>query len=102
MISREDMLIEYQGEADKVLQGCEQLNGQQLAECIPEVDCMCDDAGNNTFSCVRTMKMDETDQKVLQNLVYCEFVDSENFIEGNSLTRMLSTVHVYSLSVQYD
>ena len=69
----------------KYIKGCDQLNGQNLAECIPQVDCMCDDAGNNTFSCVRTIKIDSTSQKITQNLVYCEFVDSENFIEGDSL-----------------
>ena len=62
--------------------GCENLNGQFLAECIPEVDCVCDDAKNNTFSCVRRIKLDETGTNVTDNLVYCEFVDSENFIEG--------------------
>ena len=46
------------------------------------MDCVCDDAKNNTFSCVRRIKLDETGTNVTDNLVYCEFVDSENFIEG--------------------
>ena len=78
--TREDMLIEYQGESDATIPGCEKLNNQNLAECIPQVDCMCDDAKNNTFSCVRRIKIDAGN--VTDNVVYCEFVDTENFIEG--------------------
>ena len=81
--SREDMLIEYQGESDAKLPGCEQLDNQFLAECIPQVDCMCDDAKNNTFSCVRRIKLDGP-TNVTENVVYCEFVDTENFIEGST------------------
>ena len=81
--TREDMLIEYQGESDATIPGCESLNNQNLAECIPQVDCMCDDAKNNTFSCVRRMKIDGGN--VTDNVVYCEFVDTENFIEGKFL-----------------
>ena len=74
--------------------GCEQLNNQNLAECIPQVDCMCDDAKNNTFSCVRRMKVDGNN--VTDNVVYCEFVDTENFIEGIRRDKDLFNFHAQS------
>lgn len=36
--------------------------------CFP--DCVCEDAYNNTYACVRTLSSG-------QNLQYCEFADSE-------------------------
>jgi len=39
-----------------------------LQNCYP--DCVCEDAYNNTYTCVRTISGSE-------NLMYCEFADSE-------------------------
>ena len=71
-----------------------------MAECIPEVDCVCDDAKNNTFSCVRRIKLDETGTNVTDNLVYCEFVDSENYIEGTLFQFTLPTF--FGFTEKYD
>lgn len=38
-----------------------------LQQCFP--DCVCEDAFNNTYACVRTL--------VGHNLQYCEFADTE-------------------------
>lgn len=43
-------------------------NDGSVQECFP--DCVCEDACNNTYACVRTL-----DGK--QNMQYCEFADSE-------------------------
>lgn len=39
-----------------------------VQQCFP--DCVCEDAYNNTYACVRTLDSS-------QNLQYCEFADSE-------------------------
>lgn len=39
-----------------------------LQECFP--DCVCEDAYNNTYACVRTVSQNA-------NLQYCEFDDNE-------------------------
>ena len=36
--------------------------------------CKCQDSGNNTYSCARTLKEDE-------NSLFCAFQDNEDFIE---------------------
>lgn len=41
-----------------------------VQQCFP--DCVCEDAYNNTYACVRTLDNS-------QNLQYCEFADSEVF-----------------------
>uniref|UniRef100_A0A671LUM2 N-acetylglucosamine-6-sulfatase n=1 Tax=Sinocyclocheilus anshuiensis TaxID=1608454 RepID=A0A671LUM2_9TELE len=45
-------------------------------ECFP--DCVCEDAFNNTYACVRVLKD--------ANLQYCEFADNESFVEVYNLT----------------
>ena len=62
-----------------------------LQQCFP--DCICEDASNNTYGCVRTL---QTDGK---NLMYCEFSDSETFVEvydlekdPHQLTNIIHTV----------
>ncbi|XP_061117331.1 N-acetylglucosamine-6-sulfatase-like isoform X1 [Conger conger] len=50
--------------------------GPGLAHCFP--DCVCEDACNNTYACVRTLTEN--------NLQYCEFADSESFVELYNLT----------------
>uniref|UniRef100_A0A8B9RCU4 N-acetylglucosamine-6-sulfatase n=1 Tax=Astyanax mexicanus TaxID=7994 RepID=A0A8B9RCU4_ASTMX len=74
--SRPYFLVEYSGEglfpADP---DCPKL-GPGLANCFP--DCVCEDACNNTYACVRTLKDN--------NFQYCEFADNESFVEFYNLT----------------
>uniref|UniRef100_A0A8C1YWN6 N-acetylglucosamine-6-sulfatase n=1 Tax=Cyprinus carpio TaxID=7962 RepID=A0A8C1YWN6_CYPCA len=69
-------LVEYTGEGHSSEDpSCPKL-GPGLAECFP--DCVCEDAFNNTYACVRTLKD--------ANLQYCEFADNESFVEVYNLT----------------
>uniref|UniRef100_UPI00398E9AEB glucosamine (N-acetyl)-6-sulfatase (Sanfilippo disease IIID), b n=1 Tax=Pristiophorus japonicus TaxID=55135 RepID=UPI00398E9AEB len=73
---RTDFLVEYTGEGeDKTDPVCPNV-GPGVAECFP--DCVCEDAFNNTYACVRTLSK--------SNLQYCEFADSEFFVEVYNLT----------------
>ncbi|KAJ8339503.1 hypothetical protein SKAU_G00362890 [Synaphobranchus kaupii] len=74
--SRPYFLVEYTGEGHSAPDpACPKL-GPGLSECFP--DCVCEDAFNNTYACVRTL----TDY----NMQYCEFADSESFVEVYNLT----------------
>ncbi|KAK2887886.1 hypothetical protein Q8A73_019334 [Channa argus] len=75
--TRPFFLVEYTGEGSPTTDpSCPKL-GPGLSQCFP--DCVCEDAYNNTYACVRTL-----DGK--QNLQYCEFADSESFVEVYDLT----------------
>ncbi|XP_035996516.1 glucosamine (N-acetyl)-6-sulfatase (Sanfilippo disease IIID), b [Fundulus heteroclitus] len=70
-------LVEYTGEGNPTKDPtCPKL-GPGVSQCFP--DCVCEDAFNNTYACVRTL-----DGK--QDLQYCEFADSESFVEVYNLT----------------
>ncbi|XP_066506701.1 glucosamine (N-acetyl)-6-sulfatase (Sanfilippo disease IIID), b [Hoplias malabaricus] len=74
--SRPFFLVEYTGEGlFPTDPDCPKL-GPGLANCFP--DCVCEDAVNNTYACVRTLKD--------SNLQYCEFADNESFVEVYNLT----------------
>ncbi|XP_062862609.1 N-acetylglucosamine-6-sulfatase [Trichomycterus rosablanca] len=74
---RTDFLVEYEGEGSKVSDpACPSL-GPGVSQCFP--DCVCEDAYNNTYACVRTVSKTE-------NLQYCEFDDNEVFVEVYNLT----------------
>uniref|UniRef100_A0A8D1J8C1 N-acetylglucosamine-6-sulfatase n=2 Tax=Sus scrofa TaxID=9823 RepID=A0A8D1J8C1_PIG len=74
---RSDVLVEYQGEGRNVTDPtCPSLS-PGVSQCFP--DCVCEDAYNNTYACVRTMSH-------LWNLQYCEFDDQEVFVEVYNLT----------------
>ncbi|KAM4635001.1 glucosamine (N-acetyl)-6-sulfatase (Sanfilippo disease IIID), b [Polymixia lowei] len=74
--TRPFFLVEYTGEGHPLPDpGCPKL-GPGLSQCFP--DCVCEDAYNNTYACVRTL--------VQHNLQYCEFADSESFVEVYNLT----------------
>ncbi|XP_059508443.1 N-acetylglucosamine-6-sulfatase isoform X3 [Stegostoma tigrinum] len=74
---RTDLLIEYQGEGrNKSDPTCPSL-GPGVTNCFP--DCVCEDAYNNTYACVRTIANSA-------DLQYCEFDDSEVFVEVYNLT----------------
>uniref|UniRef100_UPI00358E7791 N-acetylglucosamine-6-sulfatase-like n=1 Tax=Myxine glutinosa TaxID=7769 RepID=UPI00358E7791 len=74
---RTDFLVEYQGEGSvvKADPSCPRL-GPGVAECFP--NCVCEDAINNTYACVRTLEQD-------LNMQYCEFADNESFVEVYNL-----------------
>uniref|UniRef100_UPI0037E96728 glucosamine (N-acetyl)-6-sulfatase (Sanfilippo disease IIID), b n=1 Tax=Semicossyphus pulcher TaxID=241346 RepID=UPI0037E96728 len=75
--ARPFFLVEYTGEGDPETDpACPKL-GPGLSQCFP--DCVCEDAYNNTYACVRTI-----DSK--NNMQYCEFADSESFVEVYNLT----------------
>ncbi|XP_053505758.1 N-acetylglucosamine-6-sulfatase [Ictalurus furcatus] len=74
---RTDFLVEYEGEGHNVSDpACPSL-GPGVSECFP--DCVCEDAYNNTYACVRTFSQ-------TTNLQYCEFDDNEVFVEVYNLT----------------
>jgi len=76
---RSDLLYSHvgQGVYGRV-PGCDQpVKG--LAECKP--NCVCNDAHNNTFSCIRNFNTESSDWS------YCEFQDSESFIEMYDLQK---------------
>uniref|UniRef100_A0A8C4E1N0 N-acetylglucosamine-6-sulfatase n=1 Tax=Dicentrarchus labrax TaxID=13489 RepID=A0A8C4E1N0_DICLA len=75
--ARPFFLVEYTGEGHPTTDpACPKL-GPGLSQCFP--DCVCEDAFNNTYACVRTLDGQ-------QNLQYCEFADSESFVEVYNLT----------------
>ena len=78
VIWRKDFLVEHYGEIEEVVPGCPSLSHQGLSNCYP--DCVCEDSYNNTFRCLRTMSVDV-------DLVYCEFVDDERFVEVYDLRK---------------
>ncbi|XP_077398663.1 glucosamine (N-acetyl)-6-sulfatase (Sanfilippo disease IIID), b [Vanacampus margaritifer] len=51
--------------------------GPGLSQCFP--DCVCEDSFNNTYACVRTL-----DGR--HDMQYCEFADSESFVEVYDLS----------------
>ncbi|XP_064600042.1 N-acetylglucosamine-6-sulfatase-like isoform X2 [Liolophura sinensis] len=65
-------LVEHFGESHNVIPGCPQLTNQSVANCKP--DCICEDAKNNTFLCLRKISAQE-------NIKYCELDDNEGFVE---------------------
>ncbi|KAK2503366.1 hypothetical protein MC885_010809, partial [Smutsia gigantea] len=74
---RSDVLVEYQGEGlDVTDPTCPSLS-PGVSQCFP--DCVCEDAYNNTYACVRTTSK-------LWDLQYCEFDDQEVFVEVYNLT----------------
>ncbi|XP_059101724.1 N-acetylglucosamine-6-sulfatase [Peromyscus eremicus] len=74
---RSDVLVEYQGEGRNVTDPtCPSLS-PGVSQCFP--DCVCEDAYNNTYACVRTLSS-------LWNLQYCEFDDQEVFVEVYNIT----------------
>ncbi|XP_064421777.1 N-acetylglucosamine-6-sulfatase-like [Latimeria chalumnae] len=73
---RSDFLVQYTGEghSDKD-PNCPKL-GPGVSQCFP--DCVCEDAFNNTYACVRTISN--------LSLQYCEFADKESFVEVYNMT----------------
>ncbi|CAJ0936369.1 unnamed protein product [Ranitomeya imitator] len=74
---RTDLLVEYQGEGVNRTDPSCPAYGPGVSQCFP--DCVCEDAYNNTYACVRTISKDH-------DLQYCEFDDAEVFVEVYNLT----------------
>ncbi|XP_068191435.1 glucosamine (N-acetyl)-6-sulfatase (Sanfilippo disease IIID), b isoform X2 [Antennarius striatus] len=75
--ARPFFLVEYTGEGSPTGDpSCPKL-GPGVSECFP--DCVCEDSCNNTYACVRTISSE-------QNLQYCEFADTESFVEMYNMT----------------
>uniref|UniRef100_A0A8C5QK80 N-acetylglucosamine-6-sulfatase n=1 Tax=Leptobrachium leishanense TaxID=445787 RepID=A0A8C5QK80_9ANUR len=74
---RTDILVEYQGEGLNVSDPSCPSMGPGVTQCFP--DCVCEDAYNNTYACVRTIA-------AAYDLQYCEFDDTEVFVEVYNLT----------------
>ncbi|KAH8418996.1 hypothetical protein KR222_011869, partial [Zaprionus bogoriensis] len=74
------LLIEYWGEGNEHTYNpaCPGQPSDRLAQCTPDADCHCQDAWNNTYSCVR-------DFRYQLDRIYCEFEDTENFVEAYDL-----------------
>ncbi|XP_053303693.1 glucosamine (N-acetyl)-6-sulfatase (Sanfilippo disease IIID), b [Pleuronectes platessa] len=70
-------LVEYTGEGHPTPDPACPKQGPGVSQCFP--DCVCEDAYNNTYACVRTLDSEN-------NLQYCEFADSESFVEVYNLT----------------
>ncbi|GFO01069.1 N-acetylglucosamine-6-sulfatase-like [Plakobranchus ocellatus] len=71
---RSTVMIEYYGEAKEDLPGCPKLKAQKVDHCDKEFHCVCEDAWNNTYGCIRY----ETSK---ESYKFCEFQDTANFIE---------------------
>ncbi|XP_020641664.3 N-acetylglucosamine-6-sulfatase [Pogona vitticeps] len=74
---RSDVLVEYQGEGHNSTDPTCPALGPGVTHCFP--DCVCEDAYNNTYACVRTLSAS-------WDLQYCEFDDREVFVEVYNLT----------------
>ncbi|XP_063167168.1 N-acetylglucosamine-6-sulfatase-like [Candoia aspera] len=73
---RSDFLVQYTGEGYTTKDPDCPILGPGVSQCFP--DCVCEDACNNTYACVRTVSA--------VNVQYCEFADKENFVEVYNLT----------------
>ncbi|XP_077661804.1 N-acetylglucosamine-6-sulfatase-like isoform X3 [Eretmochelys imbricata] len=73
---RADFLVQYTGEGFPDGDPACPALGPGVSQCFP--DCVCEDAFNNTYACVRTLRP--------HGLQYCEFADSQAFVELYNLT----------------
>ncbi|KRG07379.1 uncharacterized protein Dmoj_GI14019, isoform B [Drosophila mojavensis] len=74
------LLVEYWGEGNDETYNseCPGKQTDHLAQCTLDADCHCQDAWNNTYTCIR-------DFRYKLDRIYCEFYDTENFIEAYDL-----------------
>uniref|UniRef100_A0A6B2EJ55 Putative sulfatase n=1 Tax=Phlebotomus kandelakii TaxID=1109342 RepID=A0A6B2EJ55_9DIPT len=73
-------LVEHWGEANANSHSpsCKRADSASLYGCTEDSACHCQDAKNNTYSCVR--QLDD-----IKDFLYCEFRDSEHFAEAYEL-----------------
>ena len=81
---RQNFLVEYSGEgsAGTSSDSCAgQLHNDlaNLSECSAEFGCKCQDARNNTYTCLRTIGQ--------ENTMFCQFEDSSQFLEMYNLAQ---------------
>ncbi|XP_050459479.1 N-acetylglucosamine-6-sulfatase-like isoform X1 [Cataglyphis hispanica] len=71
------VLIEYRGERSKKTpsSGCPSDSDLNVTLCMKEMACKCQDAANNTFSCIRRVSPHF-------NNIFCIFEDDQKFIES--------------------
>ncbi|XP_030827906.1 N-acetylglucosamine-6-sulfatase isoform X4 [Strongylocentrotus purpuratus] len=89
MAWRETVLIEHRGEGNTTNNpGCK--DTVNLCSCFPS--CVCEDARNNTYECIRTLSATSR-----VNHIYCNFADGENFQEFYNVTadphQLTNTIH---------
>ncbi|KAH8285490.1 hypothetical protein KR054_009939, partial [Drosophila jambulina] len=74
------LLIEYWGEGNRNTYNpeCPWSEQDGLAQCTLEADCHCQDAWNNTYACIRSIRYRD-------HRIYCEFRDNENYLESYDL-----------------
>ena len=74
---RDSFTIEHNGEGNVgIPDHCPQKKVGGVGEC--KIDCVCEDALNNTYVCIRTINADKND-------VYCKFLDADSFEEQYNL-----------------
>lgn len=72
-------LVEYSGEYDGPRDAkCQSMTDFNMTECSFDFGCKCQDARNNTYSCVRSKS--EAD-----DVIFCQFQDDVGFIEMYNL-----------------
>ena len=81
---RHNFLIEYSGEgaASTSSEACsEQLHGdlEDLAQCSQTFQCKCQDARNNTYTCLRSIGQEDS--------IFCQFEDRGNTMEMYNLAQ---------------
>ncbi|XP_042899518.1 N-acetylglucosamine-6-sulfatase isoform X2 [Parasteatoda tepidariorum] len=75
--NRQSFIIEHQGEySEKSVPGCPQYQSGEVHTC--EIDCICEDSRNNTFSCLRHLTKSK-------NFILCIFKDDLNFGEAYNI-----------------
>uniref|UniRef100_A0A8D0KLH3 N-acetylglucosamine-6-sulfatase n=1 Tax=Salvator merianae TaxID=96440 RepID=A0A8D0KLH3_SALMN len=70
---RSDFLVQYTGEGSAGKDPHCPALGPGVSQCFP--DCVCEDAFNNTYACVRTLHP--------ISMQYCEFADAQNIFGKN-------------------
>lgn len=77
-MSNRALLIQHYGEGNRNTYNaaCPWSREDRLYLCLPEADCHCQDAWNNTYACLRYLG-------TRQNLLYCEFADNEVILRAN-------------------
>lgn len=75
------LLIEYRGEKSRNIpsSGCPSDYDLNLTLCEKDMACKCQDAANNTFSCIRHISPNF-------NNIFCIFEDNKHYIEAYNIT----------------
>ncbi|XP_076227289.1 N-acetylglucosamine-6-sulfatase isoform X2 [Nomia melanderi] len=73
--------IEYRGEKSKGIpsSGCPTDSDPNVSFCMKDMACKCQDAANNTFSCIRRVSPEH-------NNIFCVFEDDQHYVEAYNIT----------------